>query len=302
MNTEQNDVYTKITNHIVEAIERGLVEGMSGEKAWRMPWHVSADCSFPTNAASEQPYRGVNVLTLWATADERDYSSGLWATYKQWRDFGAQVRKGEKGSPVVFWKTARQEEEEAGQGEEESMARPKMFARAYSVFNLDQVDGYEPQPMPTLSEDERIERADEFFADLGPEIHHGGIQAYYSPTSDHIQMPPFAAFKEPGGYYAVLAHEATHWTGAGHRLNRQLSGRFKSEAYAVEELIAELGAAFVCAVLGLGTQPRQDHAAYLAGWLRVLKADRRAIFTAASKAQQAADWMQNRAAELRPVA
>jgi antirestriction protein ArdC len=145
---------------------------------------------------------------------------------------------------------------------------------------------------------ERIAHAEAFFQSIGANLRHGGNEAFYSPSTDHIQMPPFPAFKESISYYSVLAHEHTHWTATAGRCNRELGKRFGDNAYAAEELIAELGAAFTCAHLGLSTEPRADHAQYLASWLKVLKADKRAIFTAASKAQQATDWMIQRAGEL----
>jgi antirestriction protein ArdC len=137
--------------------------------------------------------------------------------------------------------------------------------------------------------------ADAFFSSIGANVQHGGNQAYYSPSSDHIQMPPFQAFVESVSYYSTLAHEHTHFTATAARCDRQLGKRFGDNAYAAEELIAELGAAFTCAQLGLSTEPRADHAAYINSWLKVLKADKRAIFTAASKAQQACDWLVQRA-------
>jgi antirestriction protein ArdC len=142
---------------------------------------------------------------------------------------------------------------------------------------------------------ERIEQAEAFFKGNGATVRHGGNQAYYSPVSDHIQMPPFQAFRDGVSYYATLAHEHTHWTAKAGRCDRELGKRFGDNAYAAEELIAELGAAFTCAHLGLSTEPREDHAQYIQSWLRVLKADKRAIFTAASKAQQACDWLTQRA-------
>ena len=154
------------------------------------------------------------------------------------------------------------------------------------------MDGYTPPKLTELSAADRIERSDGFFEALGADIRHGGERACYSPNTDQIQMPLFEVFKDPATYYAVLAHEATHWTGAKHRLNRQFGERFHGEAYAVEELVAELGAAFLCAELGLASEPRPDHAAYVASWIKVLKNDKRAIFTAASRAQEAVDWMQ----------
>jgi antirestriction protein ArdC len=288
MNTERIDIYTRITNQIAEAIE-------NGEGRYRMPWHATAENSIlPINALSERPYRGVNVLALWSIAEKLGYESSLWATYRQWQKLGAQVRKGESGSAVVVWKIAGQEEDDgAEEGSDRVRDRARMFARTYWVFNVAQVDGYHAEPTPKLPEEERIGRADVFFSELGVSIEHGGNQPCYDRTNDVIRMPRFEDFKDALGYYSVLSHEATHWTGAPKRLNRDLSHRFGSEAYAMEELIAELGAAFLCASLGLSLTPRPDHAGYAANWLRVLRNDKRAIFTAATKAQQAVDWMQD---------
>src|SRR5262249_55182601 len=163
-------------------------------------------------------------------------------------------------------------------------------AREYSVFNVDQVDGYTVPVEPCLSDSERIDRAEGFFRQLNADIRHGAGGPHYNMTADFIHMPPFALFREPVGYYAVLAHEATHWTGAHQRLSRDFGRRFSDSASAVEELVAELGAAFICADLGLAIEPRADHASYISSWLQVLKNDKRAIFTAASKAQTAVAW------------
>jgi antirestriction protein ArdC len=166
------------------------------------------------------------------------------------------------------------------------------------VFNAAQVDGYSPATDEYMPMPERMAHAEAFFRGVGADVRHGGNQAFYSPVTDHIQMPPFQAFSEAVPYYSTLAHEHTHWTANAGRCDRQLGKRFGDSAYAAEELIAELGAAFTCAHLGLSTEPRADHAAYIQSWLRVLKADKRAIFTAASKAQQACDWMIQRAGAL----
>ena len=283
------DVYTRVTNHIIEAIERGA-------GTFRMPWHVTdADHFSPLNAVSKKPYRGVNVVSLWAAAEVKGYASGLWATYRQWQELGAQVRRGEESSLVVFWKVSEREREEAD--EETEPGRGRIFARGYSVFNVAQVEGYEVPTVTKRSEPERIQAAEAFFGALGADIRHGGNRACYRPLHDDIQMPPFEAFRDVVAYYSTLAHEATHWTGAKARLDRDLSGRFGTNAYAAEELVAELGAAFICADLGLSVEPRPDHAAYISSWLEVLRKDTRAIFTAASKAQQAADYMHGKQAE-----
>ena len=291
MNTELADVYTRVTNQIVEAIERGAAD-------WRMPWHSTGKDSFsPLNAATQKPYRGVNVLGLWAAAQKHGYATGYWATYKQWQEMGAQVRKGEKSSLVVFWKFADVESEDEDTPTADEASRRLVLARGYSVFNAAQVDGFVPPEVAERSVAERIECAEQFFAGLGAKIQHGGNRAYYQPSTDSIRMPMFEAFDYPVSYYSTLAHEMTHLTGAVSRLNRDLSGRFGNAAYAAEELVAELGAAFICADLSLSNEPRPDHAAYISSWVTVLKRDKRAIFTAAAKAQAAADWMHAQCAQ-----
>jgi antirestriction protein ArdC len=264
MNTEKKDIFQRVTDMIVSAIEEGA-------GSYRMPWRTSGGFpNSPINAVSKRPYRGINILVLWATAQELGYKSGTWATYKQWTDLGAQVRKGEKSAHVVFWKFFdRNEEEQDGAADSETSARKIPMARDYWVFNAEQVEGYAPADTPKPSKEERIASAETFFHQIGIEVQPGGNRAFYRLETDSVHMPAFEAFKESLFYYSVLSHETTHWSGSEHRLNRDLSGRFGSESYAVEELIAELGAAFLCAELGLPTDPREDHAPYIASWLKV---------------------------------
>ncbi len=266
-----------------------------------MPWHTSGKFAFsPINVTSRKPYRGINTLCLWSAAQTKGYNSAEWATYQQWQEKGGQVRKGEKSTTVVFWRFANESKE--GQDGETLSSSRLLFTRGYAVFNAAQVDGYTPKVEIDLPMPERIERADRFFTAIGADVSHGGNRAYYAPATDHIQMPPFAAFKDNVSYYSTLSHEHTHWTANSSRCDRQLGKRFGDNAYAAEELIAELGAAFTCAHLGLTTEPREDHAQYIQSWLRVLKADSKAIFTAASRAQQATDWMISHAGESAGVA
>jgi antirestriction protein ArdC len=287
MNQQKTDIYERVTRQIIEAMERGA-------GSYRMPWHVTgADRFAPANAASKRPYRGINVLLLWLLAEHHGYTSGEWATYNQWQALGAQVRKGEKAELVVFWRISERSREETDDQEEPASNR-SILARGYHVFNAAQVDGYAPKAAPVLSESERVESAERFFAGLGFNVEHGGNRACYSPEEDVIHMPPFSCFRNAASYYSVLGHEATHASGAKHRLDRDLKPRFAEESYAMEELVAELGAAFLCSALGLANEPRQEHAAYLTGWLKVLRQDKRAIFTAASQAQKAVDWMRLR--------
>jgi len=288
------DIYQCVTDRIAAAIEAGAGK-------WQMPWHPGADRAaprLPFNAVTGKPYRGINTVVLWATAQAEGYPSAVWATYRQWQELGAQVRKGEQSSPVVFWKINGPDEGEDGDNgrDGEDGRQSRVFARGYSVFNAAQVDGYATPALPVLPEPERIGHAEAFFAALGADIRHGGNRACYVPGLDQIRMPPFPAFRDAVAYYATLAHEATHMTGHASRCARDLRGRFGEEAYAAEELVAELGAAFLCADLALAPEPRPDHAAYVASWLRVLRGDKRAIFTAAAKAQAAADWMHTRQA------
>ena len=284
-NQKNVDVYEQITSSIVTAIEQGA-------ERYQMPWHT---LSTPINAATQKAYRGINVLNLWIASSRSGYSSPVWATYRQWSEIGAPVRRGARSTTVVFWKFFDRESEDndaPADTEESSEPRSRCFARAYHVFNSAQVDGYQPAPAsPALSETQRIQNAEAFFAALPGTVQFGGDRAFYSPSSDSIQMPPFVQFKSPAKFYSVLSHEYCHWSGALFRLNRDLSGRFGDESYSFEELIAELGAAFVGSDLQLPVEPRLDHAPYIASWLRVLRDNQRAIFTAASQAQVAATYL-----------
>ena len=290
MTKERFDIHQHITDKIVSAIERGAGD-------FRLPWHRSAGSIMrPVNIASKKAYRGVNVVALWAYAEEFGYSSGIWGTYKQWSEAGAQVRKGEKAAFVVFYKELEfAADPESGDAE----TATRLFARATPVFAAEQVDGYQAPVFdaPSATVITPIEQAEAFVAATGASIHHGGDRAFYRPSTDSIQLPPRAAFigsptsTAAEAYYSTLLHELTHWTSHESRCNRQLGKRFSDEAYAIEELVAELGAAFLCADLRITDEPRADHAQYLASWLSVLKADKKAIFTAASKASEAAAFL-----------
>jgi antirestriction protein ArdC len=249
--TNQRDVYASVTAQIITAIENVVSN-------WRMPWHTSGRFAFsPINVTSKKPYRGINTVCLWAAAEAKSYESGEWGTYKQWQEHGAQVRKGEKSTTVVFWKFANTAlENQDGEHEQFAMGSRLLFTRGYCVFNSAQVDGYTPKPEAEVPILERIQLADACFTSIGADVRHGGNRAYYTTSDYHIQMPPFQAFAENISYYSTLAHEHTHWTAKSERCDRQLGKRFGDSAYAAEELIAELGAAFVCAHLGLSTEPR----------------------------------------------
>jgi antirestriction protein ArdC len=289
---QSRDVYQKVTDAIVNAIE-------TGTGSYRMPWVVRQDKGFsPISVSTVKPYRGINTLVLWAQSQSKGYSSALWGTYQQWQSLGGQVRKGEHGSPVVYWGAYETEAEERD-GEERSGRH--LFCKGYTVFNLDQVDGCKlPKRFePKLSHNQRIARAESFFAGVGVQVRDGGNRAFYRPdTPEAVYMPGFDQFPEASQYYSVLAHETTHFTSHASRCDRQLGKRFGDQAYAMEELIAELGSAYTMASLELELTPRQDHAAYIASWLKVLRSDKRAIFTAASRAQKAADWLSKRSGRM----
>lgn len=291
MSKQKFDVYETVTTAIIEAIENGA-------ERWEMPWNRLT--SIPTNARTGATYNGINVVSLWAASMKNGYSSPFWATFKQWKELGASVKKGEKSSVIIFYKTFEDEEENPATGETEKVTR--FMARASRVFNVAQVEGWE-EPRPYAEGADAIAAADAFVRATGADIRHGGGRAYYQRIEDYIQMPEKADFRDTTtstateGYYSTLLHELTHWTGAPHRLAREKGKRFGDEAYAFEELIAELGAAFLCAEVGITNQPREDHAAYIASWLKALKDDKRAIFKAARQAQAAADYLK----ELQPA-
>jgi antirestriction protein ArdC len=284
--SERSDIYTRITADIIATVRAGAGD-------FRMPWHHDGTrTARPVNIASVKPYRGVNTLALWASATRAGYASGLWGTYTQWNAKGGQVRRGEHGTTVVFWKIDNQDSHrDHGEDDDQENGRHRVFARAYTVFNSAQIDGYTPPEKPLLDDGERIDSAERFCGNLGIAVRPGGDRAFYSPGGDFVQMPEFHRFRDGVSYYAVLLHECGHASGAKHRLNRDLSGRFGTEAYAMEECVVELLSAMICADLALSVEPRPDHARYIESWLKVLGDDPRAIFTASSKAQQAADWM-----------
>ena len=284
----RSDVYEAITDRVIAAIEAGAGE-------WQMPWHRSG-VSRPVNAHHEEAVprrqRGGALgcgrgMPLTAPASGARTNSG--------GELEAQVRKGERASLIVFWKEFEGEVENKETGKRER--KKTLFARASSVFNADQVDGWTPPAAPERNLVQALDQAEAFTAATGADVRHGGERAYYRRSTDHVQMPDRERFTgsetstPTETYYATLLHELTHWTGHESRLDRDLSGRFGNEAYAVEELVAELGAAFLCADLSITNTPRPDHAAYIANWLEVLKRDKRAIFTAARKAAQASDFL-----------
>jgi antirestriction protein ArdC len=287
-NSERQDIYTRVTAKIVASLEQGV-------RPWVKPWrgeNTATRISRPLrhNGAS---YSGINVLVLWAAAIEHGFTSQIWMTFRQALELNACVRKGEKGSLVVYANSiTRTEQNDAG----EDVEREIRFLKGYTVFNVEQIDGlpdqYYAKPAPKFTPIQRIEHAEAFFAAIGADIRYRGGRAYYAQELDYIQLPPIESFRDAESFYATLAHESTHWTKHPSRLNRDF-GRtaWGDEGYAIEELVAELGAAFLCADLELTPQLPEDHASYIATWLKVLKNDNRAIFRAASYAQSAADYL-----------
>lgn len=284
------DVHQHITDQIVKAIEAGVDE-------FKLPWNrPMGSIARPQNIATGQRYRGINVVTLWVEAQIRGYSVPVFGTYKQWQEAGCQVRRGEKASLVVFYK----EYEVDPEPEAETDDGKRRVAKGYWVFNAEQVDGFEMPEAAPVSPIERNARVDAFMSATGAEVRHGGQSAYYDPREDIIQMPDEGLFtgtdtsNATEAYYSTLLHETCHWTGHKSRLDRDLGMRFGKDAYSAEELVAELGAAFLCADLQVTPSLREDHAQYIAHWIDIMKADKKAIFTAAAKANQALEWLQKK--------
>ena len=286
MNTIQSRcLHQTITNQIISALEVGAGE-------YRMPWNPrlcgGSSIAIPSNPVGHYGYRGINILSLWVSQQASSYAKPEWATFRQWQSAGAQVRKGERGTLTVFYKTS---DASQSQTDVDSRQQRQFVAKAAYVFNVAQVDGYEPPPPLLLSEINRHAAADKLIRASSATIHHGSHHACYIPSRDEIHLPPEGAFFDSQGYYGVVLHELVHWTAHASRCARDLRNRFGSEAYAAEELIAELGAAFLCAELGISVEPRLDHACYIESWLKVLRSDKRAIFTASAKASQATHFI-----------
>ena len=272
---------TRITQEIIARLE-------SGTKPWIKPWR-GVPVSRPLRACGI-PYRGMNVFWLWMVADMCDYASPFWMTYNQAKELGAQVRKGEKSTIAIFYKSYTKEVEAPETGEKTDESRRVL--KAYPVFNADQVEGlpecFHPAATLDVVEPEgRQAELDSFFARIPAVLRHQGDEAYYEPVADRVTMPPAHLFSGFDHYYATLAHELSHWTGHASRLDRNLKNRFGSAAYAAEELIAELSSAMLGAELGLPVTHLDSHASYIEHWLKLLKQDDRAILTAAAKAEEA---------------
>lgn len=282
------DIYSRVTDAIVAELEAGV-------RPWVKPWSAAPGAGVvrrPLRACG-QPYTGVNVLLLWSEAVARGFTSPVWMTFRQAQAMGGQVRRGAHGATVVYANRFRRTET-GGNGE--AVERTIPFLKAYTVFNVVQIDGLPPEayppPEPPAAPERRNARAEAFFRATGADIRYGGDEAYYSPIGDYVQAPASSAFAEIEDFYATVAHECVHWTRHASRLNRDFGRkRWGDEGYAREELVAELGAAFLCADLGLEPKPRPDHAQYVGEWLQVLRNDKRFVFSAAAFAQKACDYL-----------
>lgn len=292
----ERDLYQEVTDRIVTALEQGVAPWVPGHTTGAGPLGV-----FPRNGLTGRPYAGVNVLLLWLTATERGHRSADWYTFNQacaavglardargrWvPEPGKGVRKGERATPVTFWKTLTVEDRETGED------RTVPLLRHFSVFNRAQIDGLpadtaDVEPAPPAWE--RLAAAERLVGASGAHVVEGGAPPAYRPATDSVHMPPLGAYRTREGYYVDLLHELTHWTGHPSRLARDLSGRFGSPIYAREELAAEMGSAFLCATLGI--TGKLQHPEYVASWLRVLREDKRAVFHAASQARQACEYL-----------
>lgn len=278
----QIDIYQQVTDKIIAALE-------SGTAPWLRPWRSGIGTALvPHNAVTGRAYNGINFLVLTCAP----YASNGWLTYKQAQELGGNVRKGEKGTHIVFWSFPKVEDKETGK------EKVIPFAKPYTVFNLDQCEGIDVSKLKTFTPAVAGESPiNEIAARHNVKVNHGGDKAFFSPMADSIGMPSADAFKSPEHYASTLAHELVHWTGHESRLARTFGKRFGDEAYAFEELIAEIGSAFVCASTGIPLEGLQ-HADYVASWLKVLKEDKRAIFTASSQAKRAAEYLTAEADEL----
>jgi antirestriction protein ArdC len=288
MSSERQDVYTRITDKIIADLEQGV-------RTWMKPWNAGNTAGRITRPLRHNgaPYSGINILMLWAEAMDKGFAAPIWMTFKQAIELKANVRKGEKGSLVVYANSITRTEEDA-KGEETE--REIHYMKGYTVFNVEQIEGlpehYYGKPEVQTTPVERISHAEAFFQATNADIRYRGTQAFYSNDGDYIQMPVIEAFRDAESFYATLAHESTHWTKHPSRLDRSFGRKqFGDEGYAREELVAELASAFLCADLGITPEVREDHASYIASWLKVLQNDKRAIFSAAAHAQKAVQYL-----------
>lgn len=291
-NEDRPSLYKQVTDKIVYELEAGRLP-------WVQPWgRAKAGLGLPQNAASARRYSGINVLILWGAVVERGFAAQSWLTFRQALALGGNVRKGEAGTMVVyadrFVPKERAGEGVAGEGSVGDGAQPKSvpFLKRFTVFNVEQCEGL-PECVaagaPPVPEGLILPHAEALIRATGAKMRISGSEAFYSPGSDTVHVPPPQAFFEPVNWHRTAFHELGHWTGHAARLNRDQAGSYRSKAYAREELVAEMAGAFVCAALDI--VPTVRHADYLGEWLSLLREDVRAIFRAASAASKAADYL-----------
>ena len=276
-------VYQQVTDKIIAELESGNIP------SWVKNW--SGDAGSDCNVISKKTYSGINTIILGMSG----FKSPYWGTYKQWVSIGAQVSKGSKGTHIIFYSPVENGSKITESGEIKNYS---YILKSYTVFNADQVTGFQAPALPVPKVFNDISSIEALTVKSGAKLQFGGDRAYYSPSQDYIAMPHKTQFNSEVSYYATLLHELSHWSGHKSRLDRDLSGRFGNEAYAAEELIAELSAAFLCARYSITGELR--HSSYIASWLRVLKNDNKAIFKAAALAQKSADYLAGFAGEMVP--
>lgn len=277
------DIYAQVTNSIIAALEQGT-------PPWIRPWQDCND-AVPSNLVTGKPYRGINVIMLYVEASSKNYTDNRWLTFKQASDIGARIRKGEHGTQIIFYRMREIKDAMSDVADADAAdTRSIPLLRTFTVFNVSQLESIPERFVirPVLTW-QPIEEAEQVLIKTRAVICHGGNRAFYRPSDDIIQLPPSASFEKPEDYYATALHVLCHWTGHPRRLNRPLTGRRDIEAYAYEELVAEIGAAFLCAHSGLSA--RLEHASYISTWLEALRRDKRLIFVAAGAAQKAADFV-----------
>jgi antirestriction protein ArdC len=284
---DRASLYTEITDKIIAELEAGRIP-------WVQPWGtaaIKAPLAMPRNASTQRGYSGINVLILWGAVIEHGFSGQSWLTFRQALGLGGHVRKGERGTTVVYADrfVPQGERQHAAETGEEPGTIP--FLKRFTLFNTDQCDLPEDVAASVVPPppDQIEPQAEALIAATGADFRIGGAQAYYNKTGDFVQVPPPAAYFEPINWHRTAFHELSHWSGAAARLGRDLSGSFGSKSYAREELVAEMAGAFVCATLGI--VPTVRHADYIGSWLEVLREDNRAVVRAASAASKAADFL-----------
>jgi antirestriction protein ArdC len=286
---KRKDIHQQVTDTIIKQLEQGTVP-------WYRPWipgTQDASYQLPKNYTTGNKYRGINIVLLWAASQDQQFNSNEWASFKQWKEIDESVRENEKGTMIVYYDTVEREEE----GEIKHIP----FLKHSYVFNRNQLASYNPDAkvieVPRKPLVDRIGTIEDFVANTNAKVEHDKPMACYSIKEDKISMPELSSFIDTKtctateGYYATLMHELTHWTGHTSRLDRKLSNKFGDKHYAVEELVAEMGAAFVCTEFDISKPTKEHHASYIAAWLDVLKQNKHAVFTAASEASKASEFL-----------